>query len=366
MERSSKVDVKVLIMSGGRGTRMWPVSSEENPKQFEKLVGDNSMFRETVERVLKGFDADDIYVATSEKYGSHLMKQAPELPKDNFILEPAMRDNLGAIGLATAIINYRHPDSVMIILWGADHVVQKVDNFLGALKEAAKLAYENKVIVHVDSPPSYPSVHNGWLKIGKQVTESNGHKVFEMIEHVEKPNKKKAEEFFESKKYVIHVGYMATQPSLLLGYYERYAPQAFETVKKIERAIDTSEFDEVLRKEYPKFEKLSVDYGLFEKLPSGSQWELPVDMGWIDVGTWELLYNGMPKDKDGNVILGNADLIDTKNTLVVSPDKRKLGLIGLEGMIVVDTKEGLLVCPLDQASKVKELYNKLLGQKTKS
>ena len=359
MGKAPKVEVKVLIMSGGRGTRMWPISNAGNPKQLEKLVGDHSMFRETVERVLKGYKASDVYVATSDKYGHHMMAQAPEIPKENFILEPAMRDNLGAVALATAVINHRHPDSVMVILWGADHVVQKVDRFLAALGEAARLAYENKVIVHVDTPPTYPTVHNGWLKIGDRVSSAGEFKVYEMIEHVEKPDLKRAKQFFKSKNYVIHVGYMATQPSLLLGYYEKYAPDAFKIVKRIERAIDTPEFSVVLEKEYPKFEKVSVDYGLFEKLPTGSQWELPVDMGWIDVGTWELLYHGMPKDKDGNVLLGNPRIDGVTNSLVVSREKRQIGLIGLDGMIIVDTEEGLLVCPLSEAGRVKQLYKDL-------
>lgn len=129
-------ETKILIMCGGKGTRMWPISNLSHPKQFESLFGKKSMFRETIERVLKGFAAKDVYIATSNSFSQFLIEQAPEIPKNNFILEPAMRDNLGAIGLASAIIHHRHPQSVMIILWGADHVVQKETAFLTALKRA--------------------------------------------------------------------------------------------------------------------------------------------------------------------------------------------------------------------------------------
>ena len=360
MAETPEKSVKVLIMSGGRGTRMWPISNENNPKQFEKLVGTQSMFRQTVERVLKGFSADDIFIATSDKYGSFLQSQAPEIPQDNFILEPAMRDNLGAIGLATSVINHRHPDSVMIILWGADHVVQKEDKFIEALKEAANLAHKNDVIVHVDTPPSYPSTHNGWIKIGDKLDTSNGHDVYEFESMVEKPNLTKAEEFFKSKDYLIHVGYMATKPSLLLHYYQKYAPDAYSIIQKIQEKIDTPEFQTTLESEYPKFEKVSVDYGLFEKLPPKSQWELPTEMGWIDIGTWELMFHGLPKDENGNVVMGEAKLMDTKNCLIIGKEDGKVGVIGLEDMIVVESDQGLLVCPLSQASKVKQLYKEIL------
>ncbi len=354
---------KVLIMCGGKGTRMWPISNLSHPKQFESLLGKTSMFRQTIDRVLKGFAPEDIYIATSAKFGPFLREQAAEIPEANFILEPAMRDNLGAVALATAIIGKRHPDEVMIILWGADHIVQKGAEFLSAIKHAAELAKTNHVIVHVDTPPSYPSVHNGWIKIGKVIKAVNGHKIYEFIRQVEKPDETTAKRFFKSKDYLIHVGYMATKPQLLLDLYEQHAPGAYAVLKKIMPAIDTEKFNSVLNAEYPKFEKMSVDYGLFEKLPPKSQWELPVDMGWVDVGTWELLYHGLPKDKDGNVVFGKVKLLDTKNSLIICKDEGVIGAVGLDGMIVVDTDEGLLVCPLNQAPKVKQLYAALYEKK---
>ena len=156
---------------------------------------------------------------------------------------------------------------------------------------------------------------------------------------------------------------MATKPALLLRHYRQYAPEAYRILEKILPTIDTAEFPAVLAAEYPKFEKVSVDYGLFEKLPPKSQWELPVDMGWVDVGTWELLYHGLPKDKNGNVVFGKVKTLDTKNSLIICKDEGIIGAVGLDRMIVVDTEEGLLVCPLSQAPKVKELYQALYEKK---
>jgi len=349
-------------MCGGKGTRMWPISNMSHPKQFESILGKKSMFRETVDRAIKGFGAQNIYIATSALYQKHIIQQAPEIPSENFVFEPAMRDNLGALGLASAIIYKRHPNAVMIILWGADHVVQKTDVFISALTEAAKLANNNEVIVHVDTQASYPTVHNGWIEIDGKITSSNGFDVFAFKRFVEKPDIKRAEQFYASEDYLIHVGYMATRPGLFLKFYQEYAPSTYAIISRISSTIDTSKYAKTLALEYPKFEKISVDYGLFEKLPPDKQWELPADFGWIDVGTWELLYHGLNKDDNGNVIIGKANIIDTKNSLIIAKKDGIMGLIGLDGMIVVETDGGMLVCPLKYAPKVKNLYNTIEAQ----
>lgn len=352
---------KVLIMSGGKGTRMWPISNMAHPKQFESILGKKSMFRETVERVLKRHQPEDIYIATSVSYKDQIRAQAQEVPVENFVFEPAMRDNLGALGLATSIINKRHPDSVMLLLWGADHLVKKVDAFLDKLDEAAELARENDVMVLVDSLPTYPTVHNGWIEIGEKM-DKLGHKdgeVFQFIRQVEKPDLARAKEFYASKKHLIHTGYLATKPGLLMKHYQDYAPETYAIIKRIVDTLDTNNFQSTLEEEYPKFQKQSVDYGLYEKLPSETQWELPGDFGWVDVGTWELLFHGLDKDENGNVVIGEAKLLDVKNSLIIAKAKGHMGVIGVDGMVVVETDDGMLACPLDDAPKVKELYNLL-------
>lgn len=362
MEKTQgKSDIKVLIMCGGKGTRMWPISNVGHPKQFEGLLGKKSMFRQTIERALKGFRAGNIYISTGKSFVEYVKDQAPEVPAENLILEPEMRDNLGAIALATATINFHDPESVMIVLWGADHIVRDDDAFIKAMTAAAEMAKKTDNIVFVDAKPVYPSVHNGWMKLGKEVGKVNSFKIYQLIRQVEKPNEEMAKKFFKTGQYAIHTGYMAVKQSILLGYYRQFAPDAFEIAEKIQFAMGTKDYNQVLEKEYSRFEKIAIDYGLFEKLPSCSQLDLVAEFGWIDVGTWELLYEGMDKDKDGNVVIGKAKLMETKNSLVISKDEGILATIGLEKMIVVDTESGLLVCPLDQAPKVKQLYKELYG-----
>lgn len=355
---SNQDNTKILIMCGGKGTRMWPISNMEHPKQFENILGADSMFRETLDRVMQRYAPDDIYIASSNLFADQIKAQAKEVPDSNFIFEPAMRDNLGALGLATAIIHKRHPDATMVLLWGADHLIKKVDVFLDALERAVTLATQNNVMVLIDAIPTYPSVHNGWIEIGKQIS-GHGEGVYEFIRQVEKPDIARAQEFYNSKNYLIHTGYLATKSGLLLEHYHNYAPETYAIISKIVSALDTPEFETVLNEEYPKFEKQSVDYGLYEKLPSSTQWEMPAEFGWVDVGTWELLYHGLDKDENGNVVIGSATLIDTTNSLIIAKASGKMGVIGMDNVIVVETDDGMLVCPLAQAPKVKDLYTKL-------
>lgn len=359
MATISKDEIKIVLFCGGKGSRMWPISKAGHPKQFDVILGRQSFFRQSLDRALKCVGANNIFISTGESFKQVIRDQAPEIPVQNIITEPEMRDNLGAVALSAATINHRYPNAVMIILWGADHLVRKEEKFIDTLKKAAQLAKDNDVIVHIDMKPTYPSVHNGWIKIGKKLKTEAGFDIFEFIKQVEKPDLTKAKEFFKSGSYLIHSGYMATKPSLLLEKYKKYAPECFKIISKIAESFDTKLYESVLKKEYIKIEKNSVDYGLFEKLKPGSQWELPVDIGWVDLGTWELLYNGLPKDKNGNVSLGKVEFMETKNSLVLSRDNKTVGLIGLSNVVVVDTPDGLLVCDINKAPLVKQLYNQI-------
>lgn len=363
MDQTSKIPVKIVIFCGGRGTRMWPISNVGHPKQFDAILGKNSFFRQTVARVLKGFAPEDIFISTGVGFAEIIKNQAPEIPQQNYILEPAMRDNLGAVGLAAATIKHRFPQSVMILLWGADHMVKKEIEFIKALKKAAQLAAGNPLMVHIDMKPTYPSTDHGWIKIGKKIRTEDGFSIYEFIRQVEKPDLATAKKFFQSGAYLIHSGYMACQPSLLLSFYEKFAPECFQVIQKITACLGTSREKQVLEEEYVKIEKTSVDLGVFVKLPQGTQWEIPVDIGWVDMGSWDMLYKGLAKDENGNAVVGEVKCLQTKNSLIFSKDKKTTGVIGLEEMIVVDTLNGLLVCPRSKAAGVKQLYKEIYPEK---
>lgn len=347
--------MKIVIFAGGVGTRLWPMSRTDFPKQFKLLIGEKSIFRQTLERILKGFEPEDVFVSTGKEYARYISTQAPEIPLRNIILEPQRRDSLGAVGYATMYVHHYFPNCVMAAIWGADHLVKDGDTFRRALSVAEKIAEEEPVICKVDTRPTFPSTFNGWVEIGKVVKKINGFEIHEFIRFVEKPDLSTAKKLFKSSKYLINVGYMVWKTDLMLSFYQKYQPEIYERLIKIDSALGTDKEQEVLREEYLGMKKDSIDYGIFEKLTPKDMLAIPTDMGWVDVGTWDLLFSGLSKNETDNVIQGDVSVIDSKKNLVFSDSNRTIGIIGMDGVIVVDTGDALLVCKRDRSGEVKKL-----------
>lgn len=355
--------MKICIFCGGAGTRMWPVSRRANPKQFQPTTEGKSLFQLMVERLKKGFKLDDIYVVTGKEYQAKVQKQASYLPRENFILEPEMRDTAAAVGYATAYLEKKFPGEVMAAIWGSDHIVKNDDKFIGALKLAGSMAQKENIIVKVDVKPTFPNPHLGYIKIGKKLGDKSGFSIYEFIKHVEKPNVATAKKYVASGEYFWNTGYLVWKPSVFMNLIEKHSPSLFRSLKRVQEKIDSDK--NVMAKEYAKIPKISVDYAVFEKLNRGEQKVVEADLGWTDVGAWDALKNEMAKDTNANVIDANHVGVDTANTLIYGSDKNKLiATIGLNDMIIVDTEDGLLICPASRSGDVKKII-KLL-KKTKN
>jgi len=356
--------MKVIIFCGGYGTRMWPVSRKSYPKQFYPLVKGKSFFQLTLNRFRKVFKSEDIFVSTEDDYLPFVKSQAHELPKENIICEPERRDNLGAVGLATAIINSRFPGEVVVLSW-SDHLISRELTFLKAILSAGEYASVSQMIVSVDEKPSYPSVHHGWIQLGKTLDKVNGFRVVEIVKHIEKPNLKLAKKLYSSGKYLINTGYRAFKTDVLLSYYKTFSPKVYDGLLKIAKSDGKKDFHRVLRREYKKFPKESIEYAIFEKLPSGKRATIPVDVVWEDAGTWELFYKAFVTPKQTTIVEGGTDVefLQAEDNLVVGLKGKVIAIIGLSNIAVVDTRDGLLVCSLDKTDKVKDIFKKL--EKTK-
>lgn len=360
MGKEKQRPLKIVIFCGGKGTRIWPMSRKKKPKQFQPLVGKKSMFRQTVDRLLKGFEPESLFVITGESYVPLVAEQAPEVPPKNLIVEPQMRDTLAAVGLATVAILKRFPKAILATLWGADHLVENEKVLIKALKSAYKLAQKERKIINVDTRPISPDVNLGYIEIGRMTGTIDEFEIYEVRRHVEKPDLKQAQKFLKSYKFLWHTGYAVWQGDLMLSFYKKHQPQVYQSLLKIEKALGTDSEQEVLAEEYQKIPKTSVDYGILEKLKKGQQLDIPADLGWSDVGAWNILKDALSENQLDNVTKGKVINLQSQDCLIYSlVDKKIIATAGLKDLIVVDTADALLVCQKDQAHQVKEIVNQL-------
>ena len=336
---------------------MWPASRKSFPKQFYPVVHGKSFFQNTIARFKKGFKNEDIFISTESQYVKFIKEQAPEISRDNIILEPERRDLLGSVGLVAAVIEKKVPGEVMFFSW-SDHFIADDEKFIKAVKAAGDYTLKTGKPVSVNERPTFPSIHNGWLKLGKSEGRQNGFTLYEIEKHVEKPNLQTAKQYLTSGDYLIHTGYGAWRPDLMLSYYKEYRPKEYEGLVKIMDAWGTSKQDKVLKNEYHKFEKISVEYGLYEHLPKDLRLTLSVETGWEDAGTWQLFYDAMLDRGEDSVIEGDikTKFIDATKNLVIGKNKKMIAIVGLKNIAVIDTDDALLVCDIDETQKVKDLF----------
>lgn len=355
--------MKAVIFAGGVGTRLWPMSRKKFPKQFQLLVGEKSIFRQTVDRVLKGFEPEEIFISSGEEYAEHIISQAPEIPKKNLILEPTRRDSLGAVGYATAYVHKYHPNTIIAAVWGADHLVEDEKAFIKNIKLAGKIASLKPVICKVDARPTFPSTYNGWVQIGKPIDKVDGTEIYEFVRFIEKPDLATAKRLFRSFSYLINTGYMAWAATTMLNLYREHQPALFQRLQAIAASIGTPSEQEVLKTEYPKIAKDSVDYGIFEKVKSKDMLVIPADIGWTDIGTWGLLFAGLSEKDTDNITQGPTELVESKGNLIWGSGKKIIATIGAENLVIVDTPDALLVCDRSRTGEVKTLLKRFKDKK---
>lgn len=356
--------MKIVIFCGGVGSRMWPMSRKNKPKQFQKLIGNQTMFQQTVKRIKKGFPVNDIFVSTGKEYVKLVREQVPEIPKQNIIIEPMMRDNTAAVGYALVYLHKKYPRALMAAIWGADHIVKNEEVFIKALKAAEKVCENKHCIVKVDVSPTFPSTQLGYVKIGKSIDSIDDFQVFEFKKHCEKPDLKTAKKFLESWNYLWNTGYFVWPIEFALNLYKKYSPNTYRILKTIEKAIGTPSFKITLEKEYVKIEKKAIDYVIFEKLDPKEQLVIPADLGWADVGAWNVLKDQLSQNGE-NVESGLHLQIDTTNSLIYGPAKKLIATVGLKDMIIVDTEDALLICLKDRAADIKNIVKKIEEKKLK-
>lgn len=353
--------MKVIIFAGGVGTRLWPLSRKNTPKQFEKIVGESSMLQVSVSKLFPDFTWKDIYISTNKQFKDVLAKQFPELPEENMIFEPAMRDVGPAVGLMVANFVKKYPNEQIAILWG-DHLIKKAEEFRHALKVAEGIIeQEPDKIVFIGQKPRFASVNLGYIEYGQTEEKLDGVSVYEFKDFKYRPDEETANRYLTDGKHAWNLGYFATTPKFLWSQFEKNAPELFAKLKTVYDAIGTDEYERILDEVYPSIEKISFDNAILEKLDPENGAVLSVDIGWSDIGAWEALKEALEESAQANVVQGKVDLVDSKDTLSFNYTDQLVVGIDLEDMIVVNTGDVLLVCPKTSVPKIKKYVESLQG-----
>lgn len=358
--------MKVVIFAGGVGSRLWPLSRKNTPKQFEKIVGDKSTLQLAVDRILPVFKPSDIFISSGEQYKDLLYEQLSQIPRENFFLEPEMRDVGAAVGLVTSILARIAPDEPFIILW-SDHMVRNEELFRSILQTAGKILEKNPhKIVFIGQRSRFASQNLGWIEYGKEVESVNAVPVFAFKKIHYRPDPVKAIEYHESPVHAWNPGYFGTTPKFLFSLYKKYAPGMYEKLLEIQKSYKTSKFQDIVRKFYPSFEKISFDNLILEKLDAEDGAVLSADLGWSDIGAWESLKEALAESEDENVTKGNVILSDSRDTLSYNYTDQMVVGIDLDGFLVINTPDVLLVCPKNSVPKIKKLVQSLSGTELES
>jgi len=345
-----------LIMAGGIGSRLWPLSRMMRPKQSLKLIGDNTMMEHSVDRIVALFGAEGIYVVTRSEHVPILAGQAPELPAANFIVEPEGRGTAPAIGLGAIHLHKQDPDAVMAVLT-ADHYITKTGYFRQVLAAAAKAAQDGHLVT-LGITPSSPSTGYGYIQQGEPIAEVDGMDVFRAVRFAEKPDQQTANEMVESGAYSWNSGMFIWRVDRILEEFQRQMPEFYEQLMVVEAAIGTPDYQAALDGVWPLVEKETIDYGIMEQAEDVAV--IPVDIGWSDVGSWGSIPPLLNADEQGNFVIGSHLGVDTTDSLIYEHGRNRLiATIGLRDMIIIDTDDAVLVCPLDREQDVKAIVNLL-------
>lgn len=353
--------MKIVIFAGGVGTRLWPLSRKNTPKQFEKIIGDKSTLQLAAHRLLPDFSFEDLYISTGKAYVDIVCQQLPGVPPSHVIGEPEMRDVGPAVGLMASILAKEDPNAPIVILW-SDHLVKHEDHFRKILKTAEEFIQKDPdKVIFVAQKPRFASENLGWIDFGKQVfaKDSISFHSFEGFKY--RPSAEVAKTYFASGHHAWNLGYFVTTPQFLLKQYKQFVPHVYSGLMEISSAWQTSLFEEKLNKIYPTLEKIHFDNAILENLNLKDAYVVSENIGWSDIGAWEALKEALAEKEEENVTKGNVLLKDSRDSLVFNYDHKLTVGIDLDQMLVINTDDVVLICPKTSVPKIKKLVEGLAG-----
>lgn len=343
-----------IIMAGGGGTRFWPLSRKGTPKQLLNLSGKEIMVNEAIDRLTKVAAYEDIYIVTNCEQADKMREVTQgRVGEERILSEPCARNTAACIGYAALKIVHDRGDGILVIT-PSDAYIKDEEAFGGILQTAVRAAADTNKLVTIGITPTFPATGYGYIRYREMENA-----VKPVLKFVEKPTRKKAEEYLNSGCYVWNSGMFVWKASVILKKFKRLLPELYAQLTKISASFGKKEEQRVLEEVYPELPSVSIDYGIMER--SKDILVVPGEFGWNDVGSWDMLGALHPQDESGNVVVGNAVNVDTKNTVIYSSGKM-IAAVDVTDLIIVETPDAILVCPKSKAQDVKKIVEELKAE----
>lgn len=354
-----------VILAGGHGVKLWPLSRERQPKQFSHLMGENTLLGNTIDRLKPLFVTEDIYIVTLKEYVPLVRNIAPSLPEENILGEPFGRNTAAALTLALTIICEKHQnEECSIALLPSDHNIPNVREFQEQLNKAFLAAETLQAIVSMGIPPTRAETEYGYIQkdLREDIVPEELRKfgVYRIRAFAEKPDKDTAYRFLRSGDFLWNTGIYVAPATVFQQHVEQYIPEFSLLFNNLKKHIGKKDFEEILDTTYRQLRSISIDYGIMEKTPSA--YVLECTFNWSDLGSWDEIYRLLMKDNDDNVLIGNVLALNTKGSYIQSSE-RLIALIDVEDLIVIESDNVLLICKRGSSERVRELVNAIRRKK---
>ena len=342
----------LVIMAGGVGSRFWPMSTPEYPKQFIDVIGCGRTFIQlTFDRFKGVVNPENVWVVTSEKYASIVKEQLPEIPVENILLEPCRRNTAPCIAYVSWRIKSKDPKA-NIVVSPSDHIVMNPEEFRRVISEALDFTSESDSIVTLGMSPTRPETGYGYIQADLSTPSPRNKSIYRVDSFREKPNLETAKEYVKKNEYFWNSGIFVWSVKTIVNALRIYQPSIADIFEGIQPYYGTDKEQEVINEKFPQCDNISIDYAVMEK--AEEIFVMPADFGWSDVGTWGSLLTLAEKDSDGNAVIGsNVKLFESKNNIIHTSEERKVVVQGLDGYIVAEKDNTLLICKLEEEQRIK-------------